>query len=48
MTEITIIQEEAKTITACPDAARSAFLVDADELPAALGMGARPQRVVPG
>jgi peroxiredoxin len=48
MTEITIIQEEAKTITACPDAARSAFLVDADELPAALGWELGPNGLCQG
>jgi peroxiredoxin len=48
MTDITIIEEESKRITAYPDRSRSTFLVDADDLPAALGWELGPSGLCQG
>ncbi|HEV3280859.1 MAG TPA: TlpA disulfide reductase family protein [Acidimicrobiales bacterium] len=48
MTDITIIEEESRRITAYPDRSRSTFLVDADDLPAALGWELGPSGLCQG
>jgi peroxiredoxin len=48
MTEITIIEDVARTISAHPDTARSTFLVDADHLAAAMGWELGPQGLCQG
>jgi hypothetical protein len=48
MTEITIIEEEANTVHAHPDAARSTFLVDNGCLPATVGWELGPNGLCQG
>ncbi len=46
--QITLIEEEARTVAARADAARSTFLVDRDRLPEALGWELGPQGLCQG
>jgi peroxiredoxin len=42
MTQITVIDDQVRTVDATPDVARGTFLIDADQLPRAIGWELKP------